>query len=1008
MQNKVIHTFVILSMMIVQQYGFSATGQQQVNYTIDVRLDEKNAFLKGDIFFDYTNNSPDTLQEMYIHLWPNAYKNKHTPLAKQMMKLGRTEMFYAKESELGYIDELSFKQEGVNILTEYEEETPDIVKIKLAQAILPGATTQISTPFVVKLPKMISRSGYDGNGIFAITQWYPKPAVYDEEGWHPMSYLELGEFYSEFGNYHVSIHVPRKGIVAATGSCNNATEDAWQQSRSEISTKIVEGHILPDTLRKIPYPDTSLYKTLEYYAENVHDFAWFFSRNLLNAYTFDTLPNGNIVKVQSYSLSPEALLPSLKSASRSLHFYSDKIGDYPYKQLSVIEMPLSFAGGMEYPMIGTFSSSSGTLMDLEIAHEVGHNWWYGILANDERNSPFLDEGINSFYEIEYQKNSETSNFLHGALINIAESLLGTRYIPDEKLRRISVLYQQRLNLQQPIDEQSSSLSDMNYYTSLYAKGALATNYLKEYLGEKVFDKAIHNFYSQYAFRHFSLQDLQNSLEKSTGKNLSWFFDDYLHQDAPDKVGIKNIKKISEHTYKLILDNPYHYPLRAIYISQEGDSTAIRDGEFFEDTITFSTTSPIKKVIIDPLWLTQDNYRTDNTIRPDGFLKRLAPLQIRPLGAMDNINKHQLYLAPFMGGNAYDKFMLGMSFYNRFLPAKHFEFLLTPMYAFGSKQFNWDAKTDYYITPSSPIIRQIDVGISSRSFSIQSEPSIEKMYKLQSHIQIDIQKKALTLWKQKLLVRNVTIWRKNAYTDVFDQEDYYNVTELSHRAFYEHKIFPLNTEVRAQLGKRFGRLLISTDVGVKYGKLDGFFRMRLFAAAMLYKSNDLRFAYNKQHTLTVQSENGTTDMLYDHIYFGRYETEGLWSKQIFGDMGGFRTLTPSMQSWQNGQNVNGLVTITGTLDFPMKYVPIKLFYGLGYYVDNQLQFTHPRGLLGEMGASIAILDDVLQINFPFLYSQAFKDDFVSNNYKFKNKISFSMNLAKLHIFNIVRDKKPTSF
>ncbi len=1007
MQHKLILILAIAVIFFTCHSVAVAAWQQKVDCDIEVTLDEKNALLNGAISIKYFNNSPDTLREIYIHLWPNAYKNKHTPLAKQMIKIGRTEFFNAKESELGYIDGLSFKQDNTDILTEYYNESPDIAKIRLAKALLPGAATTISTPFVVKLPKIISRSGYDGKGLFAVTQWYPKPAVYDESGWHPMSYQELGEFYSEFGDYNVTLRVPRKGQVAATGICNNSTEEIWQQSRAGLSTLIAEGKIEVDSLRKMPYPDSSLYKTLTYSAENIHDFAWFFSRNMLYAYFLDTLENGKIVKVQSYTNTPEALEPSLIAARNALKFYSEKVGSYPYNQLSVIEMPISFAGGMEYPMIGTFSSSSGVMMDVEIAHEVGHNWWYGILANNERQEPFLDEGINSYYEIEYSKMNQPFNVLHGALINIAEKIFGIDYIPDEKMRRISVIYQQRVNAQQAIDTKSQGLSDMNYYTSLYAKGALAMHYLKTYLGENDFDKAIQNFYKQYTFKHYTLDDLKNSMEKSTGKNLSWFFEDYLHQEVADKIGIKNLENVGD-TYTLALHNPYHYPVQAAMIGITGDTTFVNDGQFFTDSIVFTSKEAFKRVVIDPLWHTQDNYRTDNSIKSKGFIKNLAPFQIRPIGALDNINKHQLYFTPFMGGNAYDKFMLGMSFYNRFLPAKHLELLVTPMYAFGSKQFNWDAQADYYFTPRSTWVRQIKLGVNSRSYSIQAEPQVEKMYKLQGHIALDLQRKGLTLWKQQLQIRNVTIWRKNAYIDIFKQEDNYNISELSHIAKYEHKIFPFSSQVRAQFGKRFGRLLISSDVGVKYGRLHGYFRMRFFAAAMLYKRDDLRFAYNKQHTLTVQAENGSTDMLYDHIYLGRYETEGLWSRQIFNDMGGFRTITPMLQSWQNGQTVNGLLTITGTADFPLKYIPLKLFFGLGYYSDKQLQFTHPKGLLGEMGASIAIWDDVLQINFPLVYSKDFKEDFVSNNYKFKQKISFSMNLAKLHVFNKIRDTKPTTF
>lgn len=1000
-----IFLLLIISIYIKPNTTLAQMWQQKVDYNISVTLDDKNKTLMGKETIIYINNSPDTLYYLYFHLWANAYKNKQTPYAKEIIKYGNTNMFFAKEKDLGYIDNLDFKINNQQIVTTSNPKTPDIIKLIYPEGIAPNSSVEISTPFLVKLPFSISRSGYDKNGFFSIAQWYPKPAVYDKNGWHPMSYQDQGEFYSEFGDYNITITLPRKYAVAATGTLQNDIEKEWLSQREKISLAIYENNIKPDSIRRIPYPDSSLTKSLNYIAKNVHDFAWFCSKSLLNISQNDTLQNGEVVKVSAFCQSPTFLLNTLLWTSQSLKFFSENIGAYPYADITMVEMTSSMknAGGMEYPMIGTFSPNDLETTEIEIAHEVGHNWWYGILANNERDEPFWDESINSYYEIEYTKKyflGDYSDKLEKKN-NIFNKLFNTDFLPNEKIRRSSIAYQQRLNQQQSLMTKANDYSYSNYYTDLYAKGPLSIDYLAQYIGKDKFDAAIKDFYKKFAFHHFDNKTIQTHFESFTNMDLSWFFEKYLYKIKPDNIGIQSIKSLGENNYKITLKNPNKIPVRIAATDDEETMKWFNNGDFITDTIS-AQVADITKFELDIPWLTQDNYKLDNTIKTKG-IKKIDPLQIRFIGAADDPSKRQLYLAPMLGGNAYDKFMLGMAIYNRFLPAKHFEYLLVPMYAFGSKQFNWHANLDYYFTPNHPLVRQVKTGISSRSFSIAEQPSIEKMYKLEEHIDIKLSKNKNTFWSQNIALRNVTIWQKYAYRGIFDaDENHYNVTELKHQSNMNHPVFPVSTKSILQINKRIGRILCEANLGMKYRKLDGFLRFRAFGAGILYANNNLRFAYNKQYTLSVQSENGETDLLYDHNYFGRFEQSGIWSQQVSNALGGFRTYTPKLQSYQNGQSANWVMTFNAVADFPIKYVPIKFFAGVGFYNDKLLKFTKPNDILGELGVVIAIMDDVLQINIPLLYSKPFKTDFNSNQFKFWQKISFSINFEKLNLHSQIRE------
>jgi hypothetical protein len=203
MHKKIIPLFVLILLFkkgVSQDYW-----QQEVHYTIDVALNEKQHTLKGNFSLQYINHSPDTLTYIWFHLWPNAYKDDNTALARQLEgdKEGKKKL-KNKKSE-GYIDGLAFTVNGKTVTTGQDSANDaDVIKLILPAPLAPGQTATIATPFNVKLPFYFSRSGYDGDQ-YMICQWYPKPAVYDKKGWHAFPYLDQGEFYSEFGTFKVNI-----------------------------------------------------------------------------------------------------------------------------------------------------------------------------------------------------------------------------------------------------------------------------------------------------------------------------------------------------------------------------------------------------------------------------------------------------------------------------------------------------------------------------------------------------------------------------------------------------------------------------------------------------------------------------------------------------------------------------------------------------------------------------------------------------------------------------------
>ena len=243
--------------------------QQQVDYTIQVRLDDVNHFISGYESFVYTNNSPEALTEIYMHLWPNAYKNKQTALAKQLVRQKNFLLYSTLKTDKGFIDSLDFKVNGESIQWNLDSTHIDIGVLHLSTPLQPGQSITVTTPFRVKLPSgNISRLGHIGQS-YQITQWYPKPAVFDQNGWHAMPYLTQGEFYSEFGSYDVKITVPSNYVVGATGNLQTQSEIEWLNQLAELPAPA-------DSIYASSFPPTSSeWKTLQYKQKNVHDFGWF-------------------------------------------------------------------------------------------------------------------------------------------------------------------------------------------------------------------------------------------------------------------------------------------------------------------------------------------------------------------------------------------------------------------------------------------------------------------------------------------------------------------------------------------------------------------------------------------------------------------------------------------------------------------------------------------------------------------------------------------------------------
>jgi hypothetical protein len=524
------YLFILLLSFGGSAFAQNAYWQQQLTYKINVSLNDTDKTLTGDESITYKNNSPSTLDFIWFHIWPNAYKQESTALMQQI----RTDASRSKKIEKldpGSIEGLNFKANGKVLITEAHPNAQyiDIIKVKLSSPLKPGDSVVITTDFKVKLPNYFSRSGY-ADGEFMVTQWYPKPAVFDKDGWHEFPYLDMGEFYSEYANYNVNITLPSSYIVGATGVLQNADELA--QYKSTGAQNFASKSDKPALY--IPKNPNGK-KTLNYVMNNVPDFAWFADKNFVVQYDTVKLASGKVVDIFTYYHNKKKTLwvKSADYTKDAVSHYSKWIGEYEYPVVQVVEGPKNNAsGGMEYPTITLITSPDAKpeTLDGVITHEVGHNWFMSMLGSNERLHTWQDEGMNSYFQFRYEAEKYKSNSIFGDAIPANIKALPIDQFQAAVYNAMGNNIPMNFPIEMPADQFKTS---DDYAVASYLKAAVWMYMLENTLGKDQVDKAFQAYFAEWKNKHPTPQDMKVSFEKALGKDLSKFFE-LLNQSAPFK------------------------------------------------------------------------------------------------------------------------------------------------------------------------------------------------------------------------------------------------------------------------------------------------------------------------------------------------------------------------------------------------------------------------------------------------------------------------------------------
>ncbi|MGB5942520.1 MAG: M1 family metallopeptidase [Leeuwenhoekiella sp.] len=582
--------------------------QQHVDYTMEVDMNVEDYNYTGKQELVYTNNSPDTLNQVFYHLYFNAFQPgsemdvRSLNIADPDRRVGDRISKLSPEEE-GFLKVTGLTQDGQPL--EYNTEGT-VLEVALTNPLLPGESTTFKMDFNGQVPAQIRRSGRNNaEGVaLSMTQWYPKLAEYDFQGWHADPYIAR-EFHGVWGDFDVKITIDKDYTIGGTG---------YLQNPIEVGHGYQEKGKKPGRAKKGKY-------TWHFLAPQVHDFTWAADPE----YIHDILTTEDGIDLHFFYKDKDSIKENWKKlqpkTAELMAYYQEHIGKYPYKQYSVIQ---GGDGGMEYGMctLITGERSFGSLFGVT-AHEMAHTWFQFLLATNEAKYEWMDEGFTSY------------------ISNEAENILGAGE-PKENPHAGS--YRSYFGLAKGGKEQpQTTYADRYEYNaaygaSAYSKGAVFLAQLGYVIGEENLDKTIKRYFDEWKFKHPVPNDVKRVAEKVSGMQLDWYLVDWTQTTNQVDYAIKEVREVDGKTEvtlerKGLMPMPidlylvskegknesYYIPLRMMRGEKANpypdfSRTVLEDWAWAYPTYTFTIDRPIsaiKGLMIDPTERMADVDKSNN-------------------------------------------------------------------------------------------------------------------------------------------------------------------------------------------------------------------------------------------------------------------------------------------------------------------------------------------------------------------------------------------------------------
>ncbi|NOT38092.1 MAG: M1 family metallopeptidase [Saprospiraceae bacterium] len=566
-----------LSIGCIVLFSFSLSGQDcrwqlKVRYDMEIDFESEENEYEGEQKLTIFNNSPDTLDKLYYHLYFNAFQPGSDMDIKSLLiddpdpRVG-SRISKLTENEIGFISPQKIKQNGKKLKYEIEG---TILFLQLEKALLPGDSTTIEMKYEAQVPIQIRRSGRNNKeGIdYSMAQWYPKLCNYDRHGWHADPYIGR-EFYAPWGDFKVAINIDSKYVLAGTGYIHD------------------EACYLPTEKKK---------RKWIFNAPNVHDFVWAADPDYVR--NVHTLKDGRTLQFfhQPNPKYDSAWLQFPVIMEKALEFIEKNYGPYAYNTYSFIQ---GGDGGMEYPMATLITGNRPLVSLVGVSlHEWMHSWFQMMLATNEAKYPWMDEGFTSYAE------DETMNYIKSI------GLIPGQKSTDRPMRTSIESFVKFLNtgMEEPLSTHSDHYGrNQAYGVASYVKGSLTLMQIKNLIGEKAFRKGMLEYYWKWRFRHPEPDDFFRIMEKAGGIELEWFQEYWVNTTKVIDYAIDTVLENKNQTEVVLKRNgPFPMPIEIKVVTKKSEylyyiPLDLMRGNKYQRKDDFKSGKQEEKIMIQKPW-----------------------------------------------------------------------------------------------------------------------------------------------------------------------------------------------------------------------------------------------------------------------------------------------------------------------------------------------------------------------------------------------------------------------
>jgi hypothetical protein len=888
----------------------------------------------------FYNKSERILNEVYFHNWPNAYKDKQTPLAKRFIENYSKIFHFTNDKHRGNttINGISVNYDIANF--EITEENPDFLKVVLHEPLKPKDSVKIAITYLVKIPND-KFTKYGVNDLeYNLRYWYLTPAIFDTK-WKLYNNLDLDDLYIDYTDYNISFKVPKD---------------------YELTSDLIGSYFVKDSIKSYGLSGKKRFD-IELNISKINNFT---------DYTFD----GQTI---SSNITSEDLNYDVKSSilKREFYFIKTFLGFYPHDKIVLSQLEYDKNPVYGFNQLPSFLAAYNNAFewDIKLFKVLSKEYIDQLFLFNKREDYWLANGLHNYLMIKYVE----KYYPEVKAIGNISKLWGVKSFSISKINfneKYHFVYQfaARKNLDQALETRADSLSNFNRKVANCYKAGLGIKYLENYIDDASVSSLIWNFSYANSGKQVKSEQFLNYLKQKTEKDLSWFENDYLKTNKKIDYTIKKITEKNDSLEIIITNNRNFTAPIQLY--------GIQDKEIkFKKWLTgidSLTTITIPKNGFNKLSLNYESQLPEYNLRNNwkDLDKKIfnRPLQLKFLKDIEDTYYNQLFYTPVYRFNYYDGLVLGMAFSNKTLLKKSVNYKITPSYSTKSNTLSGSASFQYEYLPENETINRFAVGISGSSYHYAKDLTYTS---INPYALLEFRRKSLRDVSSKALVASFTLVdrEKSPIQTQHVETNKYNVFSLGFGYSKPAILDDVRFSTGLQVSNKFSKLSL-TGRFRKLTNSNRQFDFRFFAGAFLRnetETNYFDFALDRP-----------SDYLFQYNYLGRSETSGFFSQQIIINEGGFKSKLPVSYANQWLSTLNISVGL-------WRWLEVYNDVGFVKNRNEKVYFAH------ENGVRLNFIQDILEVYFPFHSNLGWE----LTAPQYSSKIRFVLVIKPKRIYNFIK-------